>query len=69
MYADDSVVSDNVSIGNDLGYAVMFTTNVTVANNVSIGDREHGVMLNYANKSTITGNVRERCQGKMHLPV
>ena len=30
MYADDSVVSDNVSIGNDLGYAVMFTTNVAV---------------------------------------
>jgi nitrous oxidase accessory protein len=65
MYADNSVVSDNVSIGNDLGYAVMFTTNVTVANNVSIGDREHGVMLNYANKSTITGNVvkgaKEKC--------
>ena len=65
MYADNSVVSDNVSIGNDLGYAVMFTTNVTVANNVSIGDREHGVMLNYANKSVITGNVvkgaKEKC--------
>ena len=65
MYADNSVVSDNVSIGNDLGYAVMFTTNVTVANNVSINDREHGVMLNYANKSTITGNVvkgaKEKC--------
>lgn len=65
MYADDSVVSDNVSIGNDLGYAVMFTTNVKVANNVSVGDREHGVMLNYANKSQITGNVvigaKEKC--------
>ena len=65
MYADNSVVSDNVSIGNDLGYAVMFTTNVTVANNVSIGDREHGVMLNYANRSVITGNVvrgaKEKC--------
>ena len=65
MYADDSVVSDNISIGNDLGYAVMFSTNVTVADNVSIGDREHGVMLNYANKSVITGNVvkgaKEKC--------
>ena len=66
MYADDSVVSDNVSIGNDLGYAVMFTTNVTVANNVSIGDREHGVMLNYANKSTITGQRGERREREMH---
>jgi nitrous oxidase accessory protein len=65
MYADNSVVSNNVSIGNDLGYAVMFTTNVKVADNVSIGDREHGVMLNYANKSQITGNVvigaKEKC--------
>ncbi|WP_299889102.1 nitrous oxide reductase family maturation protein NosD [uncultured Ruegeria sp.] len=65
MYADNSVVSDNVSIGNDLGYAVMFSTNVKVVDNVSIGDREHGVMLNYANKSVITGNVvkgaKEKC--------
>ncbi len=65
MYADDSVVSDNVSIGNDLGYAVMFTSNVKVTGNVSIGDREHGVMLNYANKSVISGNVvkgaKEKC--------
>ncbi len=65
MYADDSVVSDNISIGNDLGYAVMFSTNVEVRDNVSIRDREHGVMLNYANKSIITGNVvkgaKEKC--------
>jgi nitrous oxidase accessory protein len=57
MYADNSEVSGNVSIGNDLGYAVMFSTRVKVTDNVSIGDREHGVMLNYANKSQITGNV------------
>jgi nitrous oxidase accessory protein len=57
MYADNSEVSGNVSIGNDLGYAVMFSTRVKVTDNLSIGDREHGVMLNYANKSRITGNV------------
>ncbi len=65
MYADNSVVSNNVSIGNDLGYAVMFTSNVQVTDNVSIDDREHGMMLNYANKSVITGNVvkgaKEKC--------
>ncbi|MBO9467940.1 nitrous oxide reductase family maturation protein NosD [Tropicibacter sp. R15_0] len=65
MYADRSVVADNVSIGNDLGYAVMFTTHVKVLNNVSINDREHGVMLNYANKSEIRGNyvkgAKEKC--------
>lgn len=65
MYADRSVVADNVSIGNDLGYAVMFTSHVKVLNNVSINDREHGVMLNYANKSEIRGNyvkgAKEKC--------
>ncbi|MCE8509175.1 nitrous oxide reductase family maturation protein NosD [Ruegeria pomeroyi] len=65
MYADNSEVSGNVSIGNDLGYAVMFTSRVKVLNNVSLGDREHGVMLNYANDSVISGNVvkgaKEKC--------
>ncbi len=57
MYADDSEVSGNVSIGNHLGYAVMFSTRVKVTDNISINDRDHGVMLNYANSSEITGNL------------
>ncbi|NNE81692.1 MAG: nitrous oxide reductase family maturation protein NosD [Silicimonas sp.] len=57
MYADDSEVSRNLSIGNHLGYAVMFSTRVRVTDNVSIDDRDHGVMLNYANSSEITGNL------------
>lgn len=57
MYADDSEVSGNVSIGNHLGYAIMFTTRVKILNNISIGDRDHGIMLNYANSATVTGNV------------
>lgn len=57
MYADDSEVSGNVSIGNDLGYAVMFSKRVRVIDNVSLGDDEHGIMLNYANSSLVTGNL------------
>lgn len=64
MYADDSEVTGNVSIGNDLGYAVMFSTRVKVADNVSIGDREHGVMLNYANRGEISGNYVVNAQEK-----
>lgn len=64
MYADNSEVSGNVSIGNHLGYAVMFSTRVKVTDNVSINDRDHGVMLNYANKSIITGNVIKNTKGK-----
>ncbi|WP_371170599.1 nitrous oxide reductase family maturation protein NosD [Aliiroseovarius sp. 2305UL8-7] len=56
MYADNSEVTGNLSVGNHLGYAVMFSTRVKVSDNVSINDRDHGVMLNYANKSVITGN-------------
>lgn len=56
MYADNSEVTGNVSIGNHLGYAVMFSTRVKVTDNVSLGDRDHGVMLNYANRSVISGN-------------
>jgi nitrous oxidase accessory protein len=57
MYASDSEVSGNVSIGNDLGYAIMFSDRVEVTGNLSQGDREHGIMLNYTNRSDITGNV------------
>ncbi|MDO6520363.1 nitrous oxide reductase family maturation protein NosD [Shimia thalassica] len=64
MYADDSEVSGNVSIGNDLGYAVMFSTRVRVVDNVSVNDREHGVMLNYTNRSEIRRNYVQNAQEK-----
>lgn len=64
MYADKSEVTGNVSIGNHLGYAVMFSTRVKVLNNVSISDRDHGVMMNYTNKSIISGNVVKNAKGK-----
>jgi nitrous oxidase accessory protein len=56
MYADDSEVSGNVSIGNHLGFAIMFTTRVKIFGNTSIGDRDHGIMLNYANNAVVENN-------------
>lgn len=56
MYVNQSEVTGNISIGNDLGYAVMFSSRVKVAGNLSVDDREHGIMLNYANHSEISGN-------------
>jgi len=64
MYADNSEVSGNVSIGNHLGYAIMFSTRVRITDNVSMNDRDHGVMMNYANKSVIFGNVVKNASGK-----
>lgn len=57
MYTNDSEVSDNRSIGNDLGYAIMFLHRLDVRNNVSDGDRDHGFMFNYANYSQAEGSV------------
>ncbi len=57
MYANDSEVSGNISIGNHLGYAIMFSSRVKITGNTSIGDRDYGIMLNYANSAIIEGNV------------
>jgi nitrous oxidase accessory protein len=56
MFAHDSLVAGNISQGNHLGFAVMSSDRVQVQGNLSSGDRDHGIMLNYTNKSTISGN-------------
>ena len=57
MYTNDSEVSGNVSIGNTLGYALMFSDRIMVRGNLSLGDRTHGLMLNYANNADVSGNL------------
>jgi nitrous oxidase accessory protein len=64
MYANQSEVTGNVSIGNDLGYAVMFSKRVKVIGNLSVNDREHGIMMNYTNNSEITGNLVQNGQNR-----
>lgn len=56
MYTNDSVIEDNVSVDNTVGYAIMFSDRLRITGNVSDGDRDHGLLLNAANKSEITGN-------------
>lgn len=57
MYTNDSEISGNVSVGNTVGYAIMFSDKLRVTGNTSDGDRDHGLLLNYANASEISGNV------------
>lgn len=57
MYTNDSEISDNISIGNHLGFALMFSDRIKVQGNMSLRDRDHGLMLNYANKSDVSGNL------------
>ncbi|KPQ07181.1 MAG: nitrous oxidase maturation protein NosD [Rhodobacteraceae bacterium HLUCCA12] len=57
MYTNMSEVSGNVSIGNRLGFAIMFSNRVSVTDNMSLGDMTHGLMLNYANNADVRGNL------------
>lgn len=57
MYTNDSEISGNVSVGNAVGFAIMFSRRLKITDNVSNGDRDHGLLLNFANGSLISGNV------------
>ena len=59
MYTNNSEVVGNISINNHLGYAIMFSDKVRIVDNMSLGDRQHGIMLNYANGADIAGNLVE----------
>jgi len=56
MYAHDSEVSNNVSINNHVGFAIMFSDRIIARNNISSGDTERGLFFNAANYSAIAGN-------------
>ncbi len=64
MYANKSEVSDNVSIGNHVGFALMYSRKLVVRGNISRDDRDHGILLNFTNSSTIAGNLVDRGRGK-----
>ncbi|MCR4269257.1 nitrous oxide reductase family maturation protein NosD [Nitratireductor sp. ZSWI3] len=57
MYTNDSVIRGNRSLGNAVGFAIMYSDRLTITGNRSDGDRDHGLLLNYANGSQIAGNV------------
>jgi nitrous oxidase accessory protein len=64
MYTNDSQVIGNRSRNNHAGWAIMFSNNLEIRDNVSEGDRDHGLLLNTTNRSQITGNVVRRGRDK-----
>lgn len=56
MYTNDSEISGNVSIGNHVGYAIMYSNRLLVRGNSSDHDRDYGFLFNYANYAQIEGN-------------
>ena len=65
MYTNDSKVIGNRSQGNHVAWAVMYSERLEIRDNVSLDDRDHGLMLNYTNHSDVKGNVvkggHEKC--------
>ena len=57
MYAHDSTVSGNLSVANNLGFALMYSERLQVHGNISLDDRAQGLMFNYTNNGDITGNL------------
>ncbi|HRN85158.1 MAG TPA: nitrous oxide reductase family maturation protein NosD [Hyphomicrobium sp.] len=56
MYTNDGEVVGNVSVGNTVGFAIMYSHRLIVRDNVSDGDLNHGFLFNFANSSEIAGN-------------
>ena len=56
MYTNNSEISNNISINNNVGYALMFSHHIVAKNNQSIGDNERGLFFNFTNYSVIEGN-------------
>ena len=65
MYTNDSEISGNVSIGNTSATRSCISKRLKIVDNVSDGDRDHGLMLNYANNSVISGN---SVRGRLRRP-
>ena len=56
MYANNSIVRNNLSENNDAGYAIMHSTTLEISGNISRNDKNYGMMFNYTNAAKITRN-------------
>ena len=64
MYTNDTEVAGNLSVGDDVGYVMMYSDRLQVHDNVSERDRDSGLLFNYANEARVEGNVvraSEKC--------
>ena len=56
MYANRNEVTDNISIRNHVGFALMYSKELKVLRNISVADLEHGLMLHTMYKSEVAQN-------------
>lgn len=57
MYTNGGILTDNVSTGNHAGFVLMYSRELKVRGNRSIGDAQHGIMMNYVNDAVIERNL------------
>ncbi len=67
MNSNEGRVYDNVSVGNKLGFALMYSNRLDIERNLSIEDDDHGLMLHSAHHSKLIGNVIQRGKGERCL--
>ncbi|WP_227657508.1 nitrous oxide reductase family maturation protein NosD [Candidatus Magnetaquicoccus inordinatus] len=64
MYANDNEISDNISIDNSVGYALMYSDNLKILRNISLRDRDHGLMFHSSRKSELAYNLVRQTHDK-----
>lgn len=57
MYSNHNEVIGNQTRNTHTGYALMMSDHLLIRNNHSSDDRNYGILMNYINYSTLTGNV------------
>lgn len=65
MFANRGRVIGNTSVGNKIGFALMYSNDLEIRDNVSVDDDEHGLMLHTSHRSVVEGNrvraTRQKC--------
>ncbi|MEO5346033.1 MAG: nitrous oxide reductase family maturation protein NosD [Magnetococcus sp. YQC-9] len=65
MFANNNDVTDNISVENIVGYALMYSEHLKIHRNISINDRDHGLMFHSSHYSTLERNLvrgtKEKC--------
>lgn len=57
MYTNNSQVIGNRSSNNHTAYALMFSDNIEVTDNISVSSRDRGLLLNFVNYSSFKRNL------------
>lgn len=68
MYTNDSEISGNISVGNNMGYVLMFSERLKVFDNIAVGSRDQGIMLNYVNYPIFTTTLSTK-RASAYLPI